>query len=80
MSRMNITHDARCLIVIARSVVERKIEECAEQIARRRNAASIEPDDIQAAMVEVLHEHWEELPDIIESDVKSYQVRNRIAA
>ena len=76
----NLTHDARCLVILAGGVLERRIEDHARRIAEKRGSAQIEPDDVSAAATQVLREDLSQLPQVIEQELTAYTARKRNAA
>jgi len=80
VERPNPTHDARCLVIVARGVLERRIEDRARRIAADRGGTQVEPDDVRTAVTEVMQEDLARLSQAIEKELDDYTARKRSAA
>jgi len=80
MDRPTLTHEARCLVIVAGGVLERCIEDRAREIADRRAAAEIVPEDIKKATTEFLRDELSDLPHLIEQALDNYEHRSSKAA
>ena len=79
MDRPKLTYEARCLVILAGSVLERCIENRAREIAGGRAAAEIAPEDVKAA-AGFLREDVSDLPRLIEQAMDNYKHRSTKAA
>lgn len=80
MDRPMLTHEARCLVILAGGVLERCIENRAREIAASRSADEIAPEDIDKATTEFLREELSDLPHLIEEAIDKYKHRSSKAA
>ena len=80
MDRPMLTHEARCVVILAGGVLERCIEDRAREIAVTRGAAEIAREDVEKAAAELLGEGLPDLPRLIERAINSYKQRSRKAA
>ena len=80
MNQPPLTHEARCLVVLAGGVLERCIEDYARKIAHGRATAEIGPDDVKKATTEFFNEELPGLPRLIEQAIDQYQHQTRKAA
>lgn len=80
MDRLKLTHESRCLVILAGGVLERCIEDRARGIANSRSAAEIAPQDVEKATTEFLGEELSDLPRLIEEAISSYEHRSSEAA
>ena len=80
MDKPPVTHEARCLIILAGGVLERWIESRARGIAENRAAIEIAPEDVRKAAVEFLKEELSTLPRLIEHAIDDYEHASNKAA
>ncbi len=73
MDRLQLTHEARCLAIVAGAALQRRIENRAREIADARAAAEIAREDIMKAIAEFLTEELFNLPHLIEQAIDDYQ-------
>ena len=80
MDQPMLTREARCFVIVAGRVLERRIERCARRIAGSRRAAEIVGEDIEKAATEFLREESSDLPDLIKQAIDNYKQQSRKAA
>ena len=80
MDRLKLTHESRCLVILAGGVLEQRIENRARGIANSRSAAEIVPEDVKKATTEFLRKELFDLPRLIEEAISSYEHRSNEAA
>ena len=80
MDRPKLTHEARCLIIVAGRVLEGGIEKRARRIAESRAASEIAPEDIEKASAEFFSKELSDLPHLIEQAIDNYKHRSSKAA
>ena len=80
MDRLKLTHEARCLIIVAGGVLERGIEKRARRIAEGRAASEIAPEDIEKAAKQFFEEGLSDLPRLIEQAIDNYKHQSTKAA
>ena len=80
MDRPMLTHEARCLVILAGGVLERCIENRARKIADSRAAAEIAREDVEKATTEFLTEELSALPNLVEQAIDNYKCRSSKAA
>lgn len=80
MGRPTLTHESRCLVILAGGVLERCIENRARTIAASRSADEIAPEDVKNAVTEFLREGLSDLPHLIEQAMDDYEHRSSKAA
>ena len=80
MDRPVLTREARCLVILAGGVLERRIENRARTIADSRAAVEIAPEDVEKATTEFLKEKLPDLPHLIEEAIENYKRRSSKAA
>ena len=80
MDQPKLTHEARCLIIVAGGVLERRLERLARGIADGRGAAQVVGEDVEAALKVLLREQIPELPPLIEKAVEGFKRRSIKAA
>ena len=80
MDRPVLTREARCLVILAGGVLERRIEKHAREIARSRAAVEIAPEDVEKATAEFLGAKLSDLPRLINEAIDSYKRRLNKAA
>jgi hypothetical protein len=80
MDRLKLAFEARYLIVLAGHVLERGIEARAREIAEKRSAAEVAPEDVEAATAEFLAEDLVDLPRRIERAMETHRYRSNEAA
>lgn len=73
MDQLQLTREARCLLIVAGGALERRIENCAREIADARAAAEITREDVRKAIGEFLAEELSSLPHLIERAIDNYQ-------
>ena len=73
MDRLKLTHEARCLLIVAGAALERRIENLAREIADARAAAEIAREDVTKATAEFLAKELSDLPNLIERAIDDYQ-------
>ena len=73
MDRLQLTHEARCLLIVTGGALERHIENRAREIADARAAAEIAREDVMKATAEFLAEGLSNLPHLIERAIDNYQ-------
>ncbi len=73
MDRLKLTHEARCLVIVAGAALERRIENRAREIADGRAAAEIAREDVMKATAEFLAEELSNLPNLVERAIDDYQ-------
>ena len=73
MDRLKLTHEARCLLVVAGGSLERHIENRARKRAEGRAAAEVAREDVKKAIAEFLAEELSDLPHLIERAIDNYQ-------
>lgn len=74
MVEFTLTHEARCLVILAGGVLERCIENRAREIAESRSDVQITPEDVQKATAEILKKGLCNLPPLIE---QAFEVRSK---
>jgi hypothetical protein len=67
MSKPALSHEARCLLILAGGALERCIEDRARTIAASRSAEQISAEDIEKATAEFLREELSVLPHLVQS-------------
>jgi len=80
MDRPKLTHEARCLIIVAGTVLEGCIEDRAEELAASRSAAEITPEDVENAAKQFFDEGLSDLPALVEQAIDRYKRRSTKAA
>jgi hypothetical protein len=80
MDRLTLTHESRCLIILAGGVLERCIENRARTIAASRSADAVAAEDIDKATREFLREELADLPQLIGEATDEYRRRSSDAA
>lgn len=80
MDRPTLTHESRCLVILAGGVLERCIEDRARTIAASRSADEIVPEDVKKATAEFLAEQLSDLPNLVERAMSKFQCRSSKAA
>lgn len=80
MKGPRLTRESRCLLVVARGVLERCIEERAQAIAAGRSADEIAPEDVELAAAEFLAEDLSVLPRLVQKAVTEFRCRRSRAA
>lgn len=80
MDRPKLTHESRCLVILAGHVLERCIETRAREIAGSRSVGEISPEDVERATAEFLREGLSELPCLIEQAIDRYHRQSIKAA
>ena len=80
MDRIRLSHEARCLTIVAGDVLERCIEDRARAIAVSRSAAVISEDDVTQATREFFNEGLAKLPDLISRATEDFKRRSCQAA
>jgi len=73
MDRLELTHEARCLVIVAGAALERRLEYRAREIADARAAAEIAREDVTNAITEFLADELSNLPHLIERAIDNYQ-------
>lgn len=73
MDRLKLTHESRCLLIVAGAALERRIESRAREIAGGRAAAEIAREDVIKATAEFLAEELSNLPHLIEHAMDDYE-------
>jgi hypothetical protein len=73
MERPVLTHESRCLLIVAGSVIEYNVEDRARAIAASRSAKEITPDDVRKAMEEFFHEQLSDLPRLVQQAVNKFR-------
>lgn len=73
MDRLELTHEAQCLVIVAGAALERHIENRAREIAGDRAAAEIAREDVTKATAKFLAEELSDLPNLIERAIDNYQ-------
>lgn len=73
MDRLKLTHEARCLLIVAGGALERRIENRALEISEGREAAEVALEDVKKAITEFLAEELSNLPHLIERAIDNYQ-------
>jgi hypothetical protein len=73
MDKPALTHEARCLLIVARGVLERCIRSRAQMIATSRLADEISPEDVEQATAEFLREELSGLPDLVQQALSEFQ-------
>lgn len=72
MDRPVLTHEARCLVILAGGVLEQCIEQRAREIAGSRSDTEITPEDVQTATAEFLAQGLSELPHQIDRAINEH--------
>ena len=80
MDRPKLTYEARYLVILAGSILERCIENRAREIADGRAAAEIAPEDVEAAAAEFFREDLSDLPQLIQQAMDKCKHRSSEAA
>lgn len=80
MDRPKLTHESRCLVILAGHVLERCIETRAREIASDRSAVEISPEDVEKASAEFLRDGLSDLPHLIEQALDRYHRESTKAA
>jgi len=80
MGRPTLTHESRCLVILAGGVLERCIEDRARTIAANRSADEIVPEDVEKATAEFLAEQLSDLPHFVQRAMSEYRCRSSKAA
>ena len=80
MGKLALTHEARCLLILAGGVLERCIEGRARTIATCRSAEQISPEDIEKASAEFLREELSDLPHLVHRAMSQHRNRSSKAA
>ena len=80
MGQTKLTHEARCLVILAGSVLERCIEKRARKIADSRAMSETAPEDVERATKEFLEEELSDLPQLIQQAIDNYKHRSNKAA
>lgn len=80
MGRPTLTHESRCLVILAGGVLERCIEDRARTIAANRSADEIVPEDVERAAAEFLREELSDLPRFVQEAMNKSRYRSSKAA
>lgn len=80
MDQPKLTHEARCLIIVAGGVLESRLKNLAQSIAEARGAVQIAGEDVDEAVRAFLGEQIPQLPHLIESAIDEYKRRSAKAA
>jgi hypothetical protein len=80
MERPRLTRESRCLLIVARGVLERCIEDRARAIAAGRSAEEIAPEDVQKGAAEFLAEGSPDLPPLVQQAMSDFRRRFSEAA
>lgn len=80
MGRPTLTHESRCLVILAGGVLERCIEDRARTIAANRSADEIVPEDVEKASAEFFAEQLCDLPRLVQRAMSEYRRRSSKAA
>jgi hypothetical protein len=80
MYKPALTHESRCLLIVAGDAIERCIENRARAIATSRSDEQILPDDIEKATEEFLREELSDLPQLIQRAMSKFQLTPSKAA
>ena len=73
MRKPALSHEARCLLILAGGVLERRIENRAQTIADNRSADQISPEDIEMATVEFLRGDLSDLPNLVRKAISNHR-------
>ena len=77
MGKPTLTHEARCLLILAGGVLERCIEDRARTIAASRSADEISPEDVEKATADFLREELSDLPGFVQQAMNKHRYRSR---
>jgi hypothetical protein len=80
MGQPILTHESRCLVILAGRVLERCIEDRARTIVGSRSSDVITPEDIKKATTEFLREDLSNLPDLLQHAMDKSAFRSSKAA
>jgi len=80
MDGPEFTHESRYLVILAGAVLERQIQDHAREIAVRRSADEIAPEDVEMAVEAFLDQEFLGLPKLIEQAINKYKRRTAKAA
>ena len=72
MDQQSLTHQARCLVILAGGVLERSVEDRARQLAASRSSVEITPEDVRKAITEYLTQELSNLPNLIEAAIEKH--------
>ena len=80
MDRPTLTHEARCLLIVAGGVLERRIESRARAIAADQSAKQISPENIEQATEEFLREGLSDFPHLVQQALGKFRdCSNKVA-
>ena len=80
MGKPTLTHESRCLLILAGGVLERRIENRARTIATSRSAEQISREDIEKATADFLREELSDLPHLVRQAMSKHRYRSSKAA
>jgi hypothetical protein len=73
MGQPTLTHESRCLIIVAGNTLERCIEDRAQTIAANRSADTIAPEDVEKATADFFREEIADLPRLVRESMDKYR-------
>jgi hypothetical protein len=80
MDQPTLTHESRCLSILAGGALRQCIENRARTIAANRSANEITPDDMEKATAEFFREGLSGLPHLVAQAMNRYPYRSSRAA
>ena len=80
MDRPTLTHESRCLLILAGGVLEWRIEYRARTIAANRSGHEILPEDVEKATAEFFTEELSDLPRLVREAMSKSRYRSSKAA
>lgn len=80
MDKPTLTHEARCLLIVAGGVLEDCIRSRARIIATNRSAEQISPEDVEQATAEFLREELSDLPHLVQQSQSEFRNHSNKAA
>jgi hypothetical protein len=80
MGHPPLTHESRCLIILAGAALERCIEDRARAISASRSADAIILEDVERATAEFFQKELADLPRLVDQSMDKYRHRSSKAA
>jgi len=73
MGQPTLTHESRCLLLVAGGALEQCIENRARAIAAGRSADEITPEDVETASAAFFREGLSGLPRLVQQAMERYR-------